>query len=393
MICFSNPGELDPIMLSTFGVNVKVGSNPIGRFGTGLKYGTAVALRFGCSIDIYSGTTHYTITAKPQSIRGKDFSVVWLVRDDGTESLLSFTLELGKDWEAWMAYREFYCNMLDEGGEIVAEPKPAPGMTYICVRGEAFTRAHADRHTFLLLDKPLLGSAPGLSIHAGSSNVIFYRGVKVFTTDKPTVYTYNILDEMSLTEDRTTSIYSIQARLTAGLAALSDPKLLSNVLGTTKTSFEYDLSWTNNWRTPSDTFVAEVSRRMQNKVAELSPGLFAWARTNRPKDFLVASKNVTRIELTSLMRAQAFCKKIGYEITYPVSIVDDLGTDGIGLALDEHIYLSRACFALGTKIVVGTLIEEQLHLQHGFDDCSRKFQDHLINALVSMGEQLVGEPI
>ena len=47
MIVFENPGEIDIRSISTFGVSVKEGDNPIGFFGTGLKYAIVVLLRTG----------------------------------------------------------------------------------------------------------------------------------------------------------------------------------------------------------------------------------------------------------------------------------------------------------------------------------------------------------
>lgn len=41
MLTFHNPGELDPRLITTFGVSIKESTNPIGYFGTGLKYALA----------------------------------------------------------------------------------------------------------------------------------------------------------------------------------------------------------------------------------------------------------------------------------------------------------------------------------------------------------------
>jgi len=42
MIVFENQGEIDLIAFTPFGVNTKETDSPIGFFGTGLKYATAV---------------------------------------------------------------------------------------------------------------------------------------------------------------------------------------------------------------------------------------------------------------------------------------------------------------------------------------------------------------
>src|ERR1700733_12022356 len=50
MIVFENYGEIEIDAITTFGVSVKEGPNPIGFFGTGLKYAVAVLLRHGCKV-------------------------------------------------------------------------------------------------------------------------------------------------------------------------------------------------------------------------------------------------------------------------------------------------------------------------------------------------------
>jgi hypothetical protein len=47
IVVFENPGEIDAAAIRTFGVSVKEGENPIGFFGTGLKYAIAILLRTG----------------------------------------------------------------------------------------------------------------------------------------------------------------------------------------------------------------------------------------------------------------------------------------------------------------------------------------------------------
>lgn len=60
-IIFHNPGELDIRAVTTFGLSVKKSDNPIGQFGTGLKYAIAVALRHGCDVEICAGRERYHV--------------------------------------------------------------------------------------------------------------------------------------------------------------------------------------------------------------------------------------------------------------------------------------------------------------------------------------------
>ena len=54
-VIFENPGEIDPLAIRTFGVSVKEGDNPIGFFGTGLKYALAILLRTGHQVSMQAG--------------------------------------------------------------------------------------------------------------------------------------------------------------------------------------------------------------------------------------------------------------------------------------------------------------------------------------------------
>lgn len=43
--------------------------------------------------------------------------------------------------------------------------------------------------------------------------------------------------------------------------------------------------------------------------------------------------------------------------------------------------------------LASTLIEEYLHLRHGWHDLTRELQNFLFDKLVSLGEEIAGEPL
>ena len=66
----------------------------------------------------------------------------------------------------------------------------------------------------------------------------------------------------------------------------------------------------------------------------------------------------------------------------------------LGLAHDDTIWLSERAFEIGgSKQLAATLIEEFLHLRHGWQDCTRELQNYLLEKLVSLGEELQGAPL
>jgi hypothetical protein len=52
-VIFQNLGLIDLRAVQIMGLNAKESKNPIGQFGTGLKYAIAVLLRNNCSVSIF----------------------------------------------------------------------------------------------------------------------------------------------------------------------------------------------------------------------------------------------------------------------------------------------------------------------------------------------------
>lgn len=105
-LVFKNPGHIDPVSITTFGISAKDTESAIGMFGTGLKYAVAVLLRNGYKITIYSGDKTYEFDVANNDVRNKTFNHVTM-----NGEFISFTTELGKFWEPWMAVRELVCNL------------------------------------------------------------------------------------------------------------------------------------------------------------------------------------------------------------------------------------------------------------------------------------------
>lgn len=209
MIVFQNPGLINMTALTTLGVNVKETDNPIGIFGTGVKYAIAIILRAGGSVIVYRGKKRYEFGLKTKPVRGTQIKVVTI---NGRE--LGFTERMGLNWKMWMAYRELWSNTRDEKGHVYAiddtvqgessapHSEPKSGMTTIIVQCAEFEQAHLTRHEIILQTHPE-HSLKGVEVHHGESKYLYYRGIRVHELPKPSRYTYNLLGNQLLTEDRT----------------------------------------------------------------------------------------------------------------------------------------------------------------------------------------------
>jgi hypothetical protein len=267
MILFRNKGLIDPLAITTMGVNVKDGDHPIGQFGTGIKFAIAVVLRNGGEFTIWRGGEALRFAAAEQEIRGKKFGIVTMNGDR-----LGFATNLGPHWETWMAFREVYCNCTDESGYAQAWDgdifDPGDDETVVAVTGADFDKHYQNRGAFVLTTQPLL-SLPGVDVHPGKTDAIFYRGIRAGKLDKPAAYTYNFTGYQILTEDRTLKYTSwIPGDVAkAAVQAMSDGFLV-DLLTAKEGSFEHKLPWDDvRDATPSDKFmeIAE-SLRAQSKL-------------------------------------------------------------------------------------------------------------------------------
>lgn len=399
MIVFENPNEIDVRSISTFGVSVKETANPIGFFGTGLKYAIAVLLRTGHEVMIFSGESRIEFGTRRNTVRGQEFEFITMAIDGAEPNELGFTTELGKTWALWMAYRELACNCRDEEGDgrfDWAAPDPEAGKTKIIVKGQEFEAVFANRHEYLLEDEPQF-MLDSIQVRTRPGSHYFYRDVRVMPLAKTALFTYNDTTKLDLTEDRTVEHqWEPMHRIALAYLRCNNEKLLRDVLTANESVLEAHLDFHGFGIKPSDTFLQVVSDLSSDRLTKINPtALKVWMdATNK----CVAPKEIelTSVQEKSLEKALDFCKSIGFMIrgSYPIKVVETLGENTLGLAQDQTIFIAERTFQLGgTKQVAATLIEEYIHLRHNYLDCTREMQNYLFEKLVSVGEELVGEPL
>lgn len=295
MLIFSNPGALDLAALTTFGVNAKPNSTAaIGTFGTGLKYAIAVTLRLGGTITIRTQTADQTapdvITfgTEEHTIRNAQFNLITMAikrSDEETpqRSTLAFTTALGKNWEPWMAYRELRSNMVDEGGAFGPHDAPGP-YTEICVECPAIEAAHTTGQSYFIETEPLWRN-DDLEVHpARDDGAIFYRGIRVAQYSAlSSAYTYNILHEERLTEDRTLDLWSAQYRITQSIAHCDNAEIAETILLAPREAWEHGFAF--DYITDFSPEMREAIREAQHK-AELNVSARQRAKTLYIDDYL-----------------------------------------------------------------------------------------------------------
>ncbi len=395
-IVAENPGEIDIRGATISGVTVKETTNPIGYFGTGLKYAIGILLREGQLVYIQSGTKVHNFAIKEIDFRGEPFNIITM---DGHE--LGYTDQLGKNWKLWMAYRELDANALDEGGTVTRHsrvPPPTKDKTRVIVVGQAFQETHKQRAGFILQSSPL-EETTNLNIHSGRSEYVFYHGFRVGelpqNNKRPSIYTYNILEGLSLTEDRTFSYgFQVISRISEGLLRSNDPEIVQKILTAQDHYFESNLDFEDNVGFASETFMEVLRKLVKSRHFKVNLSAKKMLEKVDGVKHTPEAIALTAVQKIQLERAVKFCGKIAFPIEdYPILVTDSLGTNILGAAKDDTIYLAKECFTMGTLMIASTLIEEFCHLRYGYMDETRTFQNFLLNKIVEMGQEILGEAL
>lgn len=381
-VTLKNAGLIPLEAITTMGVSAKDGDNPIGFFGTGLKYAISSLLRTGCKLTIWRGLDRYDFRAEPGEVRGKGFDFVVMVGPDG-EQRLGFTTHLGAKWETWQVFRELYSNCLDEGGLMAfTSLPPEDGHTTIQVVGESFAEAARNRSAYFL-DTPPIYSGGLVDVHRGRSSGVYFRGVLVSPLLRPSALTYNITTGIDLTEDRTLKHkWQADSYIAHTLRNCTDAKVVESAVLNVE-GYEASLSFDDPCEEAAEVILRLCEERGVASIAGSAvKGAEGWAqREARVKACALSPREQREIE-----DAKRFLASIGYPITAPLTFTETLGADVFGMAKDGNIYIARVTLARGGNFLIGTLLEEQLHISHGFKDESRRFQDFLIDMVVKFAK-------
>ncbi len=389
-IVFENKGEIDPRAITAFGISSKECDNPIGRFGTGLKYAIALLLRNKQEIIITSGKKIFRFGSRTLQIRNDTFQLVTMNGDT-----LGFTTAVGRDWLLWQAYREIYSNAIDEGGRVytqLSEPEPEEGKTFVIVKGQDFLDIHNNRGEIFLQTTPS-SVVDGLEIHPGQSNFVFYRGIRIFgPIAKKYAHTYNITGHIDLTEDRTALYgFQIERAIVNGLALCKEPGIIRAAVMNTHDRAEASYNFMDANVDPGAAFnevTGELRLDRSDSVNRSAVMLFEkGARASVPESIAVTLEPRHQAMLDT---AKEFLGRMGVQTKkYPIFVVETLGSGILGLAENGKIYLSLAIFDKGTKMVALGLLEEYTHLQTGYGDMTRGLQTFLFDTILSLGESYV----
>ena len=366
------------------GVSVKNKDNPIGQFGTGLKYAIAGILRTGGSIKIKSGSEVYDFSTVTNSMRDHEFQSITC-----NGEVLAYTTDYGKHWEPWQWFRELYSNALDENGR-ASDKAPESAGVIIEVAHDDVAKCYDERHLYFLSKKlkPLYEDAQiQIFNRVNENNSLFFRGIRVGENDKESSFTFNFLNNVELTEDRTLKhTWSAQGLAARSLAKLEDSALIEKAIDDKYADF--DLVYEHN--EVSEEFLNVVQKKLV-RCAEVNKDLVKVARTRckieRPT-FIPSQAQELKLN-----RVLNFLKAIDFEVTAPINFVKGEGDSLYGYAEHDEIFLTDKAFDHGVHDLAQTVLEEHIHIATGHADETRALQQYLFRQVIGLGEFVVGESL
>lgn len=381
-VYFANAGYLDLDVIRIMGVSVKVNENPIGYFGTGLKYAIAVLLRTGHEIKLTVDDEQFEFTARDYDVRGKEFKRIYM-----NDEALPFTTELGKNWEVWQAYRELHSNTRDECGVITDKESEVRGAeTRIAVTGTAMHREYLGRSKIFVEGKPLFKNM-SIEVHEGETNSVYYRGVRAGDMPKKMQFRYNFLTPMELTEDRTfRSAWDVEYALSTLIPTITHEGIIAEIMSIG--DFWEKTADFNFCGAPSKEFIAQCEREYSNMDANSAARKIVDGHRQSKGEFKRAV--MTDVQHTLFLDAFQHLHAMGSTLSpEDVEVAETLGPNTLGLyhRAKGQIFVAKCLMDKGAETIVSTLFEEWCHKEHGFSDCSRAFQTYLLDRLTAMGMQ------
>lgn len=380
---FHTPEALDLAAIYTMGLSSKPNTDsPIGQFGTGLKYALAILLREGQTVSLRIDGRDHEITVEESLFRGEPVSIPAI---DGRP--LPFTLHLGKGWALWQAFRELESNTRDENGTTgTSVPSGADEGTLISITGNAFAEVYANRNKYFLPDTPILDTVAGVEIRLGETSGVYYRGILVAEVDEPFRLTYNILNEVELTEDRTLkSLYTLRAEVGFAVNHATDERACHE-LARSENKGEADLANTS----VSDTLLDALIARDDNPTYP-GPWRTAIAKRQNSATGGYPPYHLTEADRRTVERAMEILLPLNVPASFSSRIiwVESLGKLRYGAynRSTDSVYIARNAIEEGATHLAGTLFEEYAHRETGFADQTRAFQDYFLRRLINLAER------
>ena len=417
---FSNIGEITEESIVLLGASTKRNDeNKIGFFGSGNKFALAYLMRNGYEVSIYGGENQIKVSTIPKKIKDQTFDVIVV---NGKET--SITTEFGAKWELWQSMREIYSNSLDEGSgsiEVVNDIEPKKNEThyYIKIRAELIEWFGNFNNYFAENKEVVFENKYGRILKKHDDKAHLYRkGISVYKTSRNSIYDYD-LNNIRITEDRIVEYdWEIGERIWGLIYSCTDKDILKKIFSnsTNENLLENSISSVadisssdisdeckdvlKSMRLCNVNFGGYLSSEEKLKTTMLPSKVFKsishlLTDDNLGDAFKVGLDgsmyrefNFTPIQKSTLKKVTGFIKEANVEYLLDYDIIgglfDDKSIMGYADKKSDRIVITDIGIDKGVNYLLEIIIEEYIHLKHGANDNTRKFQDACIQEMVKI---------
>jgi hypothetical protein len=361
---FVTPTRISLINLTTIGDSEKrEDMTKIGKFSSGQAYATALLLRDGVGLEVsihggcctegetYTEFITYSTTNRVCESTNKSKEVITLdyqkqfhgncnsaltFSEGCTESETietAFALQLGYNWEIWMALRELWSNMLDEGGYVAvgdSYPELHTGtvITLTFDEDNQFFEVWQNRHLYINgLDSIKISDSVEALENPENYLRIYKQNILVYENrEKPSRFAWNIkfgeIDERRILND----IHSVETSIISAIQNTSNEHFLRQIITSDFQALEKEFlvrAYTYS-RSISNT-VKKVVEEVYEQYGNVDSYQWLMDAVKKQKDCKIQGKKITTIEdsLWGYSR-EVTVETIPQSFAEPSIIVDDV---------------------------------------------------------------------
>jgi len=388
---FCNDGLLSLMDLTTMGDSSKRDNeNTIGKFDSGLKYAIAILLLNNIIMKIETGGNIYEFDTDVQrdSETGKTKEMI-LVRHrnnsiNGTViHRTAFALQLGYEWELWMAIRELYSNCLDEKG-VASVGSYSAAQTVITLEGCEELQAIIDEwdsYFIKELEPIFIQSNVGVYLNTEDGDFKVYKNGILIHRDKEqkSMYVYDHktadIDEMRILKN----IGSVTSDIEYALTNCTNQKVITELLNNAdKNNFEGSLNFSY---TLSEQWCIIAQALYDRDELNCNDNILYSLRNDRRLSLGVAYVPTTRtqwsenkvqvttptvdepIRMTFEEEVKLICKNGGFDVEFPIVVSEIKGITCLADISKQCVYVTEEF----SEIHIWEMIKAVFKIRHKND--------------------------
>lgn len=388
-IHFVTPTKLSILDITSMGDSSKRGDDSkIGVFDSGLKYAIALLLRDNVAINISVHNNRelentFTFGQKQieDTLTNKNKKLITVFDINNNETVTGFALNLGYNWDNWMAYRELMSNVLDEEGyvleqEIAPEIETGTLITLTFDEDNEFFNVWQNRHLYMNFEEPLFKVSDSVEVLKNDESYlrIYKQNILVYENkERPSRFAWNIkfgeIDERRILSN----IYSIEQSIAYTIQGTNNEDFLREIITPNFTTQDKEFlrndTHYSSW--VSDT-VKKIAHEIYEQHGEVKSYDWLIDKVKKQKDCKIAGKKIKTIEdslwsystevTIETKPEELFC----YPLT-PEQVIEETFADKIKKYYNFNLDVEVKIAKLKGSKVVADKFEKCLIIDESFD--------------------------